>query len=134
MFVLSVADSNRDANRLTQFLLEQQPRATTLVTTYLRILPQLGIWPILISELGSVESGALFTLKCMMQTHPFILIFASYLASIPFFGYMLRIAEMPVARADPSLPTYTYANAMWNAYITIATGKTWQLDQLFTVY
>ena len=36
MFVLSVADSNRDANRLTQFLLEQQPRATTLVTTYLR--------------------------------------------------------------------------------------------------
>lgn len=81
-----------------------------------------------------MESGALFTLKCMMQTHPFILIFASYLASIPFFGYMLRIAEMPVARADPSLPTYTYANAMWNAYITIATGKTWQLDQLFTVY
>lgn len=72
--------------------------------------------------MASIPSGALFTLKCVMKTHPFILIFSGYIISIPLFGYMLRIAELPVTRDLEDVPTYSYPNAMWNIVITIATG------------
>lgn len=69
----------------------------------------------------AIKSGALFTLKCLMKTRPFTIIFGIYIASIPYFGYMLRIAERPMDRVNSSF-SFNYQNSMWNVIITMTTG------------
>lgn len=56
-----------------------------------------------------------------MKENPFLFIFTLYLFSIPFFGWMLRIAERPLIHVDKSNNGYDYANAMWNVIITMTT-------------
>lgn len=70
----------------------------------------------------AVQPGTLFTLKCIMKTSPFIIIFTSYLTSIPYFAYMLRIAERPMNRIVENTMNYDYPNAMWNIIVTMTTG------------
>ena len=70
----------------------------------------------------AVQPGTLFTLKCIMKTSPFVLIFTSYLTSIPYFGYMLRIAERPYDRVLFNDRNFDYPNSMWNIVITMTTG------------
>lgn len=71
----------------------------------------------------AVQPGALLTLKCIMKTSPFTLIFTSYLVSIPYFAYVLRIAEVPFDRTLGNKMEYDYSNSMWNIVITMTTGK-----------
>jgi len=59
--------------------------------------------------------------KCVMRKNPFLFVFTAYLMSIPFFGWMLRIAERPFVHIDDSSLGYNYANAMWNIIITMTT-------------
>ena len=69
-----------------------------------------------------VNPGALFTIKCVMQKNPMMFILTTYLISIPFFAWMLRIAERPFIRVEEGRG-FDYANAMWNIIITMTTGE-----------
>lgn len=71
----------------------------------------------------AVEAGMLFTAKCVMKKKPLVFIFAAFLASIPFFGWMLRVAERPIFRNFKGELGYNWANSLWNIIITMTTGK-----------
>ena len=85
----------------------------------------------MLSEMYAVEPGILFTLRCVMETNPFFLIFVAYLGSIPFFAYMLRIAEQPMGRVYDNNMVFDYPNSMWNIIITMTTGKRIRINSLF---
>ena len=70
-----------------------------------------------------VQPGALFTLKAIMQKNPFGLVFTAYFFSIPYFAYMLRIAERPMNRNPDNTMNFDYANSMWNIVVTMTTGN-----------
>lgn len=73
-------------------------------------------------EMYAVQPGMLFTIKCAMKKWPFGFTFSAYLLSIPFFGWMLRIAERPFSKDDRSgFVGYDYINSMWNVIITMTT-------------
>lgn len=71
----------------------------------------------------AVEPGALFTIKCWMKKNPYIFVFAGFLGSIPFFAWMLRIAERPLTRIDGDALGFDYANSMWHIIVTMTTGN-----------
>lgn len=75
-----------------------------------------------ICEMYAVQPGALFTMKSIMIINPLTIIFGLYMASIPYFAYVLRIAERPLERVVEDNFVFDYPNAMWTIIITMATG------------
>lgn len=71
-------------------------------------------------EMYAVEPGLLFTIKCWMKEKPFVFVLCAYIASIPFFAWMLRMAERPFAR-NRGIAGYDIWNSMWNVLITMTT-------------
>ena len=73
-------------------------------------------------DMHAVEPGMMFTVKCIMKKTPFTFVFSAYLLSIPYFAWMLRIAEKPSNQdLTPGYLGYNYANSMWNVLITMTT-------------
>lgn len=67
------------------------------------------------------RSGILFTIKCTMKANSSQLVFGSFLISIPYFAFMVLVAEAPTLVINDAI-RFTYTNALWNILITITTG------------
>lgn len=69
-----------------------------------------------------IQAGVLFTIKCLMKKNPLVVILVIYILSIPYFGFMLRIAEHPLERLEGTTMIFNYANAMWCTIVSMATS------------
>lgn len=58
-----------------------------------------------------------------MKTNPLMLVFFTYIISIPLSGYLLRIAERPTQVFPEFLLAFDFPNAMWSVIVTMATSK-----------
>lgn len=58
-----------------------------------------------------------------MRANPAKFIFYAYLLCLPYFAYMLMIAEGPTLNIDGDTMKFTFLNSLWNVIITAATSK-----------
>lgn len=66
------------------------------------------------------KANVRFSIRCMMKTHPFLLIYCFSFPSFFLLGIFLRVFERPFS--DQSKQNYaSYQNAVWNCAITMST-------------
>lgn len=66
------------------------------------------------------KANVRFSIRCMMKTHPFLLIYCFSFPSFFLLGVFLRVFERPFS--DVSNQNYaSYQNAVWNCAITMST-------------
>lgn len=71
-------------------------------------------------EKKSTKANVRFSIRCMMKTHPFLIIYCFSLPSFFLLGAFLRVFERPFA--DVSGQNYaSYQNAVWNCAVTMST-------------
>lgn len=56
-----------------------------------------------------------------MRSNPVKLVMIAYLSSVPFFAYLLMIAEGPTQALNDA-DYFNYSNALWNIIVTTTTG------------
>ena len=69
---------------------------------------------------NSTKANVRFSVRCMMKTHPFVLIYCFSLPSFFLLGAFLRVFERPYSDVS-GLNFASYQNAVWNCAITMAT-------------
>ena len=70
------------------------------------------------SAFSQNNQNSLYILKCEFRSHPFILIIASLICSVVFYGYILYVLESAVPDSNMQWNIY---NGMWFTFITMAT-------------
>lgn len=80
-----------------------------------------------------IEADTGFSLKCIYQENPFVLLFLAMMMSIVAFGFALRMFERPyyddddlepIPIDDDNYQDYSYIwNGMWVVVVTMASSK-----------
>jgi Ion channel len=74
-------------------------------------------------EMYNCFAGISFGIKCMMEENPLVVVFTTYMISLPIFGFFIRIGERPTWRnTDPGSWNFnSYLDSIWCAIITLHT-------------
>ena len=69
---------------------------------------------------NGTKANVRFSIRCMMKTHPFLIIYCFSLPSFFLFGIFLRVFERPFSDVS-GLNFASYQNAVWNCAVTMST-------------
>lgn len=69
---------------------------------------------------NETKANVRFSIRCMMKTHPFVIIYCFSFPSFFLLGAFLRVFERPYSDTS-KLNFASYQNAVWNCAVTMAT-------------